>query len=318
MSIHEEAKRLLKLFEFDEKRTNDMAARTLLSLLNLREGDTWDQATNNRIGVRGLMDWMRNNLDFPIAENSRETIRREVLHQFVAAAFCEHNDDDPDRPTNSSKNVYRVSPNALSVIRMYSGSNDDTSSEFRIALEEYLAYAPSLVELQREERRMAKIPVHMPSNEIAYINPGGQNKLIKSMVEEFCPRFAPGGQVLYIGDADSKTSNYNEELLSSLGINLDMHGKMPDLVVYQKDKNWLFLMEAVTTHGPVNPLRKKDLESLFGGSEAGIVYVSCFPNRQVLRSHLMDIAWETEVWLESDPTHMIHFNGSRFMGPYES
>ena len=318
MSIHEEAKRLLKLFEFDEKRTNDRAARTLLSLLNLREGDTWDQATNNRIGVRGLMDWMRNNLDFPIAENSRETIRREVLHQFVAAAFCEHNDDDPNRATNSSKNVYRVSPNALSVIRMYSGSNDDTSSEFRIALEEYLAYAPSLVELQREERKIHKIPVRMPSNEIAYINPGGQNKLIKSMVEEFCPRFAPGGQVLYIGDADSKTSNYNEELLSSLGINLDMHGKMPDLVVYQKDKNWLFLMEAVTTHGPVNPLRKKDLESLFGGSKAGIVYVSCFPNRQVLRSHLMDIAWETEVWLESDPTHMIHFNGSRFMGPYES
>ncbi|WP_455118439.1 BsuBI/PstI family type II restriction endonuclease [Rothia mucilaginosa] len=318
MSIHEEARRLLKLFEFDEKRTNDMAARTLLSLLNLREGDTWDQATNNRIGVRGLMEWMRNNLDFPIAENSRETIRREVLHQFVAAAFCEHNDDDPNRATNSSKNVYRVSPNALSVIRMYSGSNDDTSSEFRIALEEYLAYAPSLVELQREERKIHKIPVRMPSNEIAYINPGGQNKLIKSMVEEFCPRFAPGGQVLYIGDADSKTSNYNEELLSSLGINLDMHGKMPDLVVYQKDKNWLFLMEAVTTHGPVNPLRKKDLESLFGGSKAGIVYVSCFPNRQVLRSHLMDIAWETEVWLESDPTHMIHFNGSRFMGPYES
>ena len=318
MSIHEEARRLLKLFEFDEKRTNGMAVRTLLSLLNLREGDTWDQATNNRIGVRGLMDWMRNNLDFPIAENSRETIRREVLHQFVAAAFCEHNDDDPDRPTNSSKNVYRVSPNALSVIRMYSGSDDDTSSEFRIALEEYLAYAPSLVELQREERRIRKIPVRMPSNEIAYINPGGQNKLIKSMVEEFCPRFVPGGQVLYIGDADSKTSNYNEESLSSLGINLDMHGKMPDLVVYQKDKNWLFLMEAVTTHGPVNPLRKKDLESLFGGSKAGIVYVSCFPNRQVLRSHLMDIAWETEVWLESDPTHMIHFNGSRFMGPYES
>lgn len=318
MTMIEEAKNLLKLFEFDEKRTNDMAARTLLSLLNLHEGDTWDKATNNRIGVRGLMDWMRNNFDYPIAENSREAVRREVLHQFVAAAFCEHNDDDPDRATNSPKNVYRVSPNALSVIRMYSGSNDDTSSEFRIALEEYLAYAPSLVELQREERRIRKIPVRMPSNEIAYINPGGQNKLIKSMVEEFCPRFAPGGQVLYIGDADSKTSNYNKELLSSLGINLDMHGKMPDLVVYQKDKNWLFLMEAVTTHGPVNPLRKKDLESLFGGSEAGIVYVSCFPNRQVLRSHLMDIAWETEVWLESHPTHMIHFNGSRFMGPYES
>lgn len=317
MSIHEEAKRLLKLFDFDEKRTNDMAARTLLSLLNLREGDTWDKATNSRIGVHGLMDWMRNNLNFPIAENSRETIRREVLHQFVAATFCEHNDDDPDRPTNSSKNVYRVSPNALNVIRMYSG-NDANSSEFTIALEEYLADFQSLVELQREERRMAKIPVRMPSNEIEYINPGGQNKLIKAMVEEFCPRFIPGGRVLYIGDADNKTVHYDKDIFSSLGINLDMHGKMPDLVVYQEDKNWLFLMEAVTSHGPVNALRKKDLESLFKGSKAGIVYVSCFPNRQVLRSHLMDIAWETEVWLESDPTHMIHFNGSRFMGPYES
>ena len=317
MSIHEEAKRLLKLFEFDEKRTNDMAARTLLALLNLREGDTWDQATNNRIGVRGLMDWMRNNLDYQIAENSRETVRREVLHQFVAAAFCEHNDDDPNRPTNSSKNVYRVSPNVLNVIRMYSGS-DANSSEFTIALEEYLADFQSLVELQREERRMAKIPVRMPSNEIEYINPGGQNKLIKAMVEEFCPRFIPGGRVLYIGDADNKTVHYDKELFSSLGINLDMHGKIPDLVVYQEDKNWLFLMEAVTSHGPVSALRKKDLESLFGESKAGIVYVSCFPNRQVLRSHLMDIAWETEVWLESDPTHMIHFNGSRFMGPYES
>lgn len=317
MTMIEEAKNLLKLFEFDEKRTNDMAARTLLSLLNLREGDTWDQATNNRIGVRGLMDWMRNNLDYQIAENSRETVRREVLHQFVAAAFCEHNDDDPNRPTNSSKNVYRVSPNALNVIRMYSGS-DANSSEFTIALEEYLADFQSLVELQREERRMAKIPVRMPSNEIEYINPGGQNKLIKAMVEEFCPRFIPGGRVLYIGDADNKTVHYDKDIFSSLGINLDMHGKMPDLVVYQEDKNWLFLLEAVTSHGPVNALRKKDLESLFKGSKAGIVYVSCFPNRQVLRSHLMDIAWETEVWLESDPTHMIHFNGSRFMGPYES
>ena len=288
MTMIEEAKNLLKLFEFDEKRTNDMAARTLLSLLNLREGDTWDQATNNRIGVRGLMDWMRNNLDYQIAENSRETVRREVLHQFVAAAFCEHNDDDPNRPTNSSKNVYRVSPNALNVIRMYSG-NDANSSEFTIALEEYLADFQSLVELQREERRMAKIPVRMPSNEIEYINPGGQNKLIKAMVEEFCPRFIPGGRVLYIGDADNKTVHYDKDIFSSLGINLDMHGKMPDLVVYQEDKNWLFLMEAVTSHGPVNALRKKDLESLFKGSKAGIVYVSCFPNRQVLRSHLMDI-----------------------------
>ena len=38
----------------------------------------------------------------------------------------------------------------------------------------------------------------------AALSPGGQNTLIKQMLEEFCPRYAPGGQVLYVGDADEK------------------------------------------------------------------------------------------------------------------
>ena len=108
MTMLREAQDILKLFEFDDKRTNEMAGRTLLSLLNLTENDSWADADNPRIGVRGN-----------IAENSRETVRRFVLHQFVDSGFCLHNDDDPLRPTNSSKNVYRVSPNALRVIRLY-------------------------------------------------------------------------------------------------------------------------------------------------------------------------------------------------------
>ena len=91
---------------------------------------------------------------------------------------------------------------------------------------------------------------------------------------------------------------------------------MPDLIVYQPDKNWLFLMEACSTHGPIDNSRYTELESLFGGSSAGLVYVSCFPDRQVLRKFLADLAWETEAWVAEEPTHLMHLNGTRFLGPY--
>ena len=129
-------------------------------------------------------------------------------------------------------------------------------------------------------------------------------------------QFIPDGQVLYIGDADNKLVVYEKDALEQLGISLDSHGKMPDLIVYQPDKNWLFLMEACSTHGPIDNSRYTELESLFGGSSAGLVYVSCFPDRQVLRKFLADLAWETEAWVAEEPTHLMHLNGTRFLGPY--
>ena len=316
MTMLREAQDILKLFEFDDKRTNEMAGRTLLSLLNLTENDSWADADNPRIGVRGIMDWMRNSLDKNIAENSRETVRRFVLHQFVDSGFCLHNDDDPLRPTNSSKNVYRVSPNALRVIRLYD-PDPQYREEFQIALEEYLADSPSQLAQQQAAREMARIPVTMPDGVTTTLKAGGQNNLIKAMVEEFCEYFIPGGEILYIGDADDKTMLYKEKYLEGLGVSLNLHGKMPDLVVYQHDKNWLLLMEAASTHGPVDTTRYLELKKLFAGSTAGLVFVSCFPNRKTMRKFLADLAWETEAWVASDPTHMIHLNGSRFIGPYD-
>ena len=315
MSIVEEAQEILRLFEFDKKRTNAISARTLLSLLGLREGDSWAQATNKRLGVRGILDWMRYELGRDIAENSRETVRRFVLHQFVDAGFCLHNDDDPLRPTNSSKNVYRISPNAYQVIRLYKHNMADRQ-EFNTSLEEYLSDAPNQREIQRTQRQLYRLPVTLPDGVKITLSPGGQNTLIKTIVEKFCEYFIPGGEVLYIGDADAKYESLNHERLKELGVTLNLHGKLPDLVVYQPTKNWLFLLEAVSTHGPVDTTRYAELSRLFSQSTAGLVYVSCFPNRETMRKFLPELAWETEAWVASDPTHLIHLNGSRFLGPY--
>jgi hypothetical protein len=96
-----------------------------------------------------------------------------------------------------------------------------------------------------------------------------------------------------------------------LGVKIEEHGKMPDVVVHHVARNWLVLIEAVTSHGPVNPKRRQELKGLFAGSKAGLVFVTTFHDR-----HKM-ISWETEVWVAESPTHLIHFNGERFLGPYE-
>ena len=97
---------------------------------------------------------------------------------------------------------------------------------------------------------------------------------------------------------------------------MNTHGKMPDVVVLDRARGWLVLIEAVTSHGPVNPKRVEELRRLFAGSSAGLVFVTALESRDALRAHLTDISWETEVWLADAPSHLIHFNGSRFLGPY--
>jgi len=310
MSTVQESQDILRAFEFDRKRTNETSARTLLALAGLDESSTWADATNERMGVRYILDWMRGPLRHPIAENSRETIRRFVLHQFVDAGFCLYNDDDPARPTNSSKNNYRLNPEALLTIKLYG------TPDFAPAVEEYLAEVGSLTAKYQAARDLARIPVTTPTGEVFTLKGGGQNILIKEMVENFCAYFVPGGEILYVGDADDKLATFERDRLASLGVVVDEHGKMPDLVVYQASSNWLFLMEAASTHGPVDHIRYSELSRMFADSSAGIIYVSCFPNRSVMRRFLADLAWETEVWLASDPTHMIHLNGDRFLGPY--
>jgi len=150
--------------------------------------------------------------------------------------------------------------------------------------------------------------IHLPRSD--------DNFLLKEVFEEFCPRFTPGSAVVYIDDTENEFEHFDADYLRSLGVIVEEHGKMPDVVVHFNKKNWLVLIEAVTSHGPVNPKRLTELKALFAGSKAGLVFVTAFLNRRGLLKYLGEIAWETEVWVADTPDHMIHFNGERFLGPY--
>ena len=138
---------------------------------------------------------------------------------------------------------------------------------------------------------------------------------MKAIIEQFCPAFAPGGVVLYIGDTENKFAHCAAEALAALGVRLDSAAKIPDVIVHHTARNWLLLIEAVTSAGPVDGKRRKELKDLFAGCKAGLVFVTAFETRRALQSFLAQIAWESEVWIAEDPDHMIHFDGERFLGP---
>ncbi|MCL2667414.1 MAG: restriction endonuclease [Micrococcales bacterium] len=306
----EDARCVLGALGMDAERSNERSALVLLALLNLRVADRWDQASNPMLGTRAIMDFIRDEYGRDYAPNTRETVRRFTLHQFADAHLLVQNPDDPSRPVNSPRWNYQVVAQALPVIWTYGTGGWEKS------LEEYLAVVPGLKAQHAAARKLDRIPLTLPDGAGIALSPGGQNVLLKAMVEEFCPRFTPGGRVLYIGGAGDKWAVFDQAAFAALGVTVHEHGKMPDLVVYLPDREWLVLMEAASSHGPVDATRQGDLATLFAGSTARLVYVSCFPDRAEFRKYVDKIAWESEVWCADHPTHMIHYNGERFLGPY--
>jgi hypothetical protein len=229
---------------------------------------------------------------------------------FVESGLLLRNPDDPARPTNSGKTVYQVEPHALELVRTFN------TLEWSEKLKTYLASRDRIRKELVRQRKLTRIPVKLPSGETVTISPGGQNPLIKTVVEEFCPRYVPGGTVVYIGDAEDKFLHLDADYLQRLGVVIPAPAKMPDVVVHDVRRNWLLLIEAVTSAGPVDGKRRKELKELFAGCKAGLVFVTAFLTRDVMRSFLTQISWETEVWVAEDPEHLIHFNGERFLGPY--
>ncbi|EOK0599557.1 BsuBI/PstI family type II restriction endonuclease [Escherichia coli] len=284
----------------------------LLALLNLTPGKAWANAENPLVGITPIMNWVREHYGKVYAPNTRETFRRQSMHQFCAAGVALYNPDKPDRPVNSPKAVYQIEPAALSMLRTFG------SPAWHDSLATYLAERETLVTRYAKEREQNRIPVEIAAGQQITLSPGEHSELIRAIIEDFAPRFAPGSVLVYAGDTGEKWGYFDAPLLAGLGVDVDSHGKMPDVVLHFTAKNWLLLVESVTSHGPVDGKRHAELARLFAGSTAGLVYVTAFPNRSIMGRYLGEIAWETEVWVADAPSHLIHFNGVRFLGPYST
>lgn len=308
----EAAQQIIASLGLPRAQQNERSALCLLALLNLTPGKAWADAGNPLVGITPIMNWAREHYGKVYAPNTREIFRRQSMHQFCDAGVALYNPDKPDRPVNSPKVVYQIEPAVLSMLRTFG------SPAWHDSLTAYLAGRETLVARYAKEREQNRIPVEIATGRKITLSPGEHSELIRAIIEDFAPRFAPGSVLVYAGDTGEKWGYFNAPLLTGLGVDIDSHGKMPDVVLHFTAKNWLILVESVTSHGPVDGKRHAELARLFAGSTAGLVYVTAFPNRSIMGRYLGEIAWETEVWVADAPSHLIHFNGVRFLGPYST
>ena len=289
---------------------NERSALCLLALLNLTQERPWAAAKNPLVGITPMMQFARDHYGKKYAPNTRETFRRQTMHQLVAAGIALYNPDNLTRPVNSPKAVYQIEPAALKLLRTFG------TAAWLKNIAAYLKTRKTLTARYARAREMQKLPVKFAAGQTMRLSPGDHSELIKAIIKEFAPRFVPDGVLIYAGDTGEKWGYFDKALLANLGVDLDGHGKMPDVVLYCPKRVWLLLVESVTSHGPVDGKRHYELARLFAGSKAGLVYVTAFPSRAVMTRYLGEIAWETEVWIAEAPSHLIHFDGGRFLGPY--
>nr|WP_228014574.1 BsuBI/PstI family type II restriction endonuclease [Fortiea sp. LEGE XX443] len=302
----DEALQILTQLGFPRAQLNERSALTLVALLDLKPTDSWQSAAAPLMGITPIMEFMAQHYGKTYKPNTRETVRRQTVHQFLDAALIVANPDKLSRPINSPKTVYQIEESALELLRTYG------SDEWEKSIHTYLASVETLKKRYAQEREMSRIPIEI-EGEIKTLSPGGQNILIEKIISDFAPRFTPGGKLIYVGDTDEKFAHFNQAALADLGITVDSHGKMPDVIIHFIANNWLVLIEAVTSHGAINPKRQNELKNTFNRSKIPLVMVTAFLSRQAMIEYLTEIAWETDVWVAEDKTHLIHFNGQHLL-----
>lgn len=308
----EQAQEILQALGLPAAQQNEMSALTLLVLAQLTENTPWPQASSKSLRVHDILIAIKQNYGREYAENSRETIRRRALHQFEQAGIVLRNIDDPGRPTNSGLNNYILSDIALDVLRAYG------TSTWNEKLGDFLSQQGLLLEIYEKAREQTKVPLQVADGKTYKLSPGKHNQLQAAIVAEFGPRFVPGAKLIYLGDTASKTLVFEQAVFDQLAIPVSGHGKLPDILLYDENRDWLFLIEAVTAHGPVSPKRFVELEKLLEHCPAKRIYVTAFLDFAAFKKFANEIAWETEVWIAETPSHMVHFNGDKFLGPSQA
>lgn len=306
----DEAGAILDAMGFGNKQRNDTAKYAFLALCGLTPSMPWSQATAPLLGITPIMDAIAASYGVQYAPNTRETVRDEAVKHFVAAGLLIRNPDNPSRPTNSGNTVYGLEPHALDLIRQFG------TPQWAAALARYLESRADIVAELTRSRSLNRVEVTLPNGSLVSLSPGGQNPLIKRILEDFCSYWIRTGVVVYIGDTENKWLHFDSGYLLKLGVTIDTADKIPDVVVHDTTRNWLVLIEAVTSVGPVDAKRRTELKKIFANSAAALVFVTAFPSREVMRAFVTHISWESEVWLADDPMHLIHFNGERCFAPY--
>lgn len=304
MAKLEEAREILKFVGMPKAQQADICCYVLLAMAGIKPEMRWSEATNEWIRIHDIIHFANAFYGSTYAENSRETFRKKALHRFRTAAMVEDN----GKATNSPNYRYRLTDETLTMLKSYQSAGWD------MAFSRYMEYHDKLIDIYASKKKMTMMPVKINGADFKF-SVGKHNELQKAIIEEFAPRFAPNSECLYVGDTIEKDLVKNIEKLADLGFEITLHDKMPDVVLYREDKNWIYFVESVTSVGPMDPKRILEITEMTKGMSAGKIFVTAFLDFKTYKKFSESLAWETEVWIAEMPEHMIHLNGDKFLGP---
>ena len=300
----EETREFLQMIGMPKAQQADICCYVILAMAGVKPDMSWSEATNEWIRIHDIIQFVNTFYDMSYAENSRETFRKQALHRFRTAALIEDN----GKATNSPNYRYRLTEETVEMLRTMG------TPAWKTSVKRFLYYHEKLIDLYVSKKKMTIMPVNINGESFKF-STGKHNELQKAIIEEFAPRFAPNSECLYVGDTIEKDLVKNVEKLKELGFEITLHDKMPDIVLYRKDKDWIYFVESVTSVGPMDPNRILEITEMTKDVTAGKIFVTAFLDFKTYKKFAEDLAWETEVWIAEMPEHMIHLNGDRFMGP---
>lgn len=299
-----EAREFLKMLGMPKAQQADICCYVLLAMAGIKQDTLWKDARNEWIRIHDIIQFANTYYGSTYAENSRETFRKQALHHFRNAALVEDN----GKATNSPNYRYRLTEEALQMIRVFQ------TSDWQKSVSRFLKYHEKLVDMYASKRKMTMMPVRINGADFQF-STGKHNELQKAIIEEFAPRFAPDSECLYVGDTIEKDLVKNVDKLKELGFEITLHDKMPDVVLYREDRNWIYFVESVTSVGTMDAKRILEITEMTKNVTVGKIFVTAFLDFRTYKRFSETLAWETEVWIAEMPEHMIHLNGDKFLGP---
>lgn len=303
-------------------------ARALLAVAQLRPDDPWraavsveEEAAANptvkpktaAVSQRGVLRWWNAHYGTNYELSSYDDVKRKELDHLIDFHLAKAAAGKPNADLNDGTRGHALSIEGLELVRAF-GSN-----EWPAALDRFKEALPQLTIASAERRRKHLSRVLLPSGIELALGSGPHNLLQKAVVDQFLGGF--GGdkvEVLYIGDTSNKFLHFDAGKLQEIRMPVPERGKkMVDIIAYDPSRNWVFLIEAVHSSNPLTEIRHRQLREAAKNCRAGRVFVTAFLTKKDFRRYCCDISWETEVWIAEAPSHLIHFNGDRFLGPHE-
>jgi BsuBI/PstI restriction endonuclease domain/BsuBI/PstI restriction endonuclease HTH domain len=304
---------LEELFTSKQWRRVERLALVLLSLGDIQPNTPWLSIKSRDDGVsittRKIIDFINEYYSESMSQGSYDDFKRKEIDLLLADSIVIPGSVERSA-VNDSRSGYAICPTHVEAIRAFVTSGWDD------AVENLLAGKVSLRQRLNTTRDLSMISIVLLGGLDLSFTPGIHNDLQKAIIEQFLPRYGYGCEVLYIGDSSDKYLHLNLEKLLELNFPEPSHEELPDIIAFSEQKDWIYLIESVTSCGEISQIRKLELERITKDCIKPVVFVTAFPDRATYRKFCANLAWETEVWIASDPDHLIHLNGSKFLGPY--